>query len=76
MQLAWLSFRAEMKYYQNQKQKNSYYIRSDLNDVLAKNIDREHHIDEINTKIPEIKDMLQNQVKIAENLGVSQTMEY
>ena len=65
-----------MKYYQNQKQKNSYYIRSDLNDVLAKDIDREHQIDEINTKIPEIKDMLQNQVKIAENLGVSQTMEY
>ena len=76
MQLAWLSFRAEMKYYENQKEKNSYYIRSDLNDVLAKDIDREHQIDEINAKIPEIKVMLEEQVKIAEDLGVSQTAEY
>ena len=58
MQLAWLSFRTEMKYYQSQKQKNNYYIRSDLNDMLAKDIDREHQIDEIKAKIPEIKGML------------------
>lgn len=58
MQLAWLSFRAEMKYYENKKEKNSYYIRSDLNDVLTNKIDREHHINEIQSKIPDIKNML------------------
>ena len=42
MQLAWLSFRAEMKYYENKKDKGSYYIRSDLNDILVRDIDREH----------------------------------
>ena len=76
MQLAWLSFRAEMKYYENKKEKNSYYIRSDLNDVLVKNVEREHQIDEIKTKIPHMKTMLQNQVKIAEDLGVYQTVKY
>lgn len=47
MQLAWLSFRAEMKFYENKAKKGSYYIRSDLNDVLAIDIEREHQIDEI-----------------------------
>jgi hypothetical protein len=65
-----------MKYYENKKEKGTYYIRSDLNDVLAKDIDREHQIDEINAKIPEIKDMLETQVKLAEDLGVYQTVEF
>lgn len=47
MQLAWLSFRAEMKYYEHKYEKNSYYVRSDLNNKLATKIDREHHINEI-----------------------------
>lgn len=42
MQLAWLSFRAEMKYYENKNEENSYWIRSDTNDKLARDIDREH----------------------------------
>lgn len=59
MQLAWLSFRAEMKYYENQAELGSFYIRSDLNDTLARDIDREHQIDEIMTKIPLMRNMLQ-----------------
>jgi len=31
-----------MKYYENKKLKDSFFIRSDLNDVLAKDIEREH----------------------------------
>lgn len=58
MQLAWLSFRAEMKYYEDKKEKNSYYIRSDLNDVTVAKLEREHHINEIKSKIPDIKNML------------------
>ena len=42
MQLAWLSFRSEMKYYENKQEKDSYWIRSDLNDKLARDIDRQH----------------------------------
>lgn len=58
MHLAWLSFRAQMKYYENKKEKNTYFIRSDLNDVLTNKIDREHHINEIESKIPNMKNML------------------
>ena len=59
MQLAWLAFRAEMKYYENKNEENSFWIRSDLNDRLARNIERIHQIDEIEGKIPNIKNMLQ-----------------
>lgn len=58
MQLAWISFRAHMKYYENTKENNTYYIRSDLNDKLTHKLDREHHIDEIQSKIPDMKEML------------------
>lgn len=58
MQLAWLSFRAEMKYYENKAEVNSFWIRSDTNDQLARDIEREHQIDEIRSKIPEMKEML------------------
>lgn len=58
MQLAWLSFRAEMKYYENKKELGTYWIRSDVNDKLARDIDREHQIDEIKKKIPDMKNML------------------
>ena len=44
--------------------------------MLAKDIDREHQIDEINGKIPEIKGMLEYQVKLAEKVGVTPTVEY
>ena len=47
MQLAWLAFRAEMKYYENKQEEDSYWIRSDLNDRLARNIERTKQIDEI-----------------------------
>ena len=40
MQLAWLAFRAEMKYYDNKEEEDSYWIRSDLNDKLARDVDR------------------------------------
>lgn len=49
-----------MKYYENVNEKNSYYIRSDLNDTPARDINREHHIDEIKLKITELKSMLYN----------------
>ena len=47
MQLIWLAFRAEMKYYENVNETDSFWIRSDTNDRLAKNIERIHQIDEI-----------------------------
>lgn len=59
IQLAWLAFRAEMKYYENTKLKDSYWIRSDVNDRLARNVLRIHQIEEIEKKIPDIKGMLQ-----------------
>jgi hypothetical protein len=58
MQLAWLAFRCEMKYYENKNDENSFWIRSDLNDRLARNIERIHQIDEIEGKIPDLKNML------------------
>jgi hypothetical protein len=47
LQLAWLAFRSEMKYYENKAEKDSYWIRSDVNDKLCREIEREHQIDEI-----------------------------
>lgn len=76
MQLAWLSFRSEMKYYENKNEKDSYWIRSDVNDKLARDIDREHQIDEIERKIPIIKEMLSYQVRAAEDLGITHTAEF
>ena len=76
MQLAWLAFRAEMKYYENKEEEDSYWIRSDLNDKLARDVDRTRQIDEIERKIPDIKNMLQIQIDNAENLGVTQTAEF
>lgn len=76
MQLAWLSFRAEMKYYESKTEPGAYFIRSDLNDTHAKDIDREHQIDEIKGKIPPIRSMLQKQLSLAEELGVYQTVEF
>lgn len=47
-----------MKYYENIKERNTYYIRSDLNDTLARDINQENQIDEIKSKIPQMKSML------------------
>lgn len=47
-----------MKYYENKAEVNSFWIRSDMNDQLARDIEREHQIDEIRSKIPEMKEML------------------
>ena len=47
-----------MKYYENVNERNSYYVRSDVNDKMAKDINREHQIDEIKPKIAELKSML------------------
>ena len=76
MQLIWLAFRAEMKYYENVNETDSFWIRSDCNDKLAKNIDRIHQIDEIEGKIPDIKNMLIFQLNCAEGLGIMNTAEY
>ena len=65
-----------MKYYESKTEKGAYYIRSDINDILARDIDREHQIDEIKSKIPDIKNMLEYQVRLAEELGVFNTVEY
>lgn len=48
-----------MKYYENKAEKDSYWIRSDMNDKLARDIERTHQIEEIQKKIPDIKKMLQ-----------------
>lgn len=76
MQLAWLSFRAEMKYYENKAETNSYWVRSDVNDKLARDIDRFHQIEEIEQKIPYLKDMLTYQIAQSEKLGVTHTAEF
>lgn len=47
-----------MKYYESKTEPGAYFIRSDLNDTHAKDIDREHQIDEIKGKIPPIRSML------------------
>ena len=76
MQLTWLAFRAEMKYYENVNEEDSFWIRSDVNDKLAKNIERLHQIDEIEAKIPDMKNMLQFQLNCAESLGLVWTTEF
>lgn len=65
-----------MKYYENVDEEDSFWIRSDVNDKLAKNIDRIHQIDEIEKKIPDIKSMLQFQLNCAEGLGIINTAEF
>lgn len=51
-------------------------MRSDLNDKLTRDIDREHQIDEIKERIPDLKKMLKNQVKLADSLGMCHTVEF
>ena len=76
LQLAWLAFRTEMKFYENKNEQDSFWIRSDLNDKLARDIEMEHQIDEIEFKMPKIKEMLNYQIRVAEELGVTHTAEF
>ena len=51
MQLIWLSFRAEIKYYENKTVSGTYQVRSDINDMQAENIEREHQIHEVSSRM-------------------------
>lgn len=65
-----------MKYHKNNEETNSYFVRSDINHKLTREIEREHQIDEIKERMPDLKRMLKNQIKLADNLGMCHTVEF
>jgi len=41
-----------MKFYSNRSEVDTFYIRSDVNDTLAKDIAHKHHLEEILERVP------------------------
>ena len=65
-----------MKFYSNRAEADTFYIRSDVNDTLAKDIYHKHQLEEILDRVPILRNKVTEFMQMAQNEAITHTAEF